>query len=77
MTKIFISTLTTNIKSLKFRLKRINKTINFLLEEIKKFNDLISEKHKNICGKYLNYAEHLLILDSTITRCVSFSAFTS
>ena len=76
MTKIFISTLTTNIKSLKFRLKRINKTINFLLEEIKN-NDLISEKHKNICGKYLNYAEHLLILDSTITRCVSFSAFTS
>ena len=76
MTKIFISTLTTNIKSLKFRLKRINKTINFLLEEIKN-NDLISEKHKNICGKYLNYAEHLLILDSTITRSVSFSAFTS
>ena len=76
MTKIFISTLTTNIKSLKFRLKRISKTISFLLEEIKN-NDLISEKQKNICGKYLNYAEHLLILDSTITRSVSFSAFTS
>ena len=76
MTKIFIRTLTTNIKSLKFRLKRINKTINLLLGEIEN-NDLINEKHKNICGKYLNYAEHLLILDSTITRCVSISAFTS
>ena len=76
MTKIFISTLTTNIKSLRFRLKRINKTINFLFEEIKN-NDLISEKQKKICGKYLNYDERFLILDSTITRCVSFSAFTS
>ena len=27
--------------------------------------------------KYLNYVEHLLILASTITGCVSISAFTS
>ena len=27
--------------------------------------------------KYLNYVEHLLILTSTITRCVSISAFAS
>ena len=36
----------------------------------------MSEKHKKIC-KYLNYVEHLLILASTITGCVSISAFTS
>ena len=37
-------------------------------------NDLISEKYQNAC-KYLNYLEHLLILASTITSCVSISAF--
>ena len=36
----------------------------------------MSEKHKNTC-KYLNYVEHLLILASTVTGCVSISAFTS
>ena len=36
----------------------------------------MSEKHKKTCG-YLNYIEVLLILDSTITGCVSTSAFTS
>ena len=36
----------------------------------------MSEKHKKKCG-YLNYIEVLLILDSTITGCVSTSAFTS
>ena len=35
----------------------------------------MSEKHKKIC-RYLNYVEVLLILDSTITACVS-TAFTS
>ena len=36
----------------------------------------MSEKPKKTCG-YLNYIEVLLILDSTITGCVSTSAFTS
>ena len=39
-------------------------------------NDVMSEKPKKTCG-YLNYIEVLLILDSTITGCVSTSAFTS
>ena len=46
-----------------------------LLDEIK-HNDLMSEKYKK-ASKYLKYVEHLLILVSTVTGCVSISAFTS
>ena len=52
----------------------IKQEINFL-EEIK-HNDLMSEKYKKRC-KYLNCVEHLLILVSTVTGCVSISAFAS
>ena len=44
--------------SLEFRLRKIDETRNYLLDE-RKQNDLMSEKHKNTC-KYLNYVEHLL-----------------
>ena len=57
--------------SLEFRLIKIDETRNYLLYEIK-HNDLISEKYK-----YLNYVEHLLILFSVVTGCVSISAFAS
>ena len=33
----------------------------------------MSEKYKKTC-KYLNYVEHLLILVSTVTNCISISA---
>ena len=36
----------------------------------------MSGKYKKTC-KYLNYVEHLLILASTITSCVSIFAFAS
>ena len=36
----------------------------------------MSEKYKKTC-KYLNYIENLLILLSTVTGCVSISAFAS
>ena len=55
-----------------FRLKKIYETRNYLIEEI---------KHDLMCGKYkktykqLNYVEHLVILASTISSCVS--TFTS
>ena len=39
-------------------------------------DDLMSEKSKKTC-KYLNYVEQLLILVSTVTGCVSVSAFAS
>ena len=34
------------------------------------------KKHKKSC-KVLNYIDHILIVISTITRCVSISVFTS
>ena len=37
---------------------------------------MISKKHKKACST-LNYIEHFLILASTITSCVSISAFAS
>ena len=61
--------------SRKFRLENINKKINYFIEEINQ-NELMSKKHKNICG-ILNYIEHLLILVSTGTECVSISASAS
>ena len=36
----------------------------------------MSQKYKKTC-KYLNYVEYLLILASTVTGCVSISAFAS
>ena len=61
--------------SLEFRLRKIDETINYLLDEIKN-NNLISEKYKKTC-KYLNYVEKLLILSLAIVACVSISAFAS
>ena len=57
---------------LDFRLKKLDETRNYLLEE----KALMSEKYKKTC-KYLNYFEHLLILVSTVTGCVAISAFAS
>ena len=36
----------------------------------------MSTKHRKLCTT-LNYVEHILILASTITGCISFSAFAS
>ena len=49
--------------------------INNLIEEINR-NELISKKHKTV-RRVLNYIDHSLILISTITGCVSISAFAS
>ena len=38
--------------------------------------ELISSKHKKVCTT-LNYAEHVLILASTVTGCISIPAFAS
>ena len=48
------------ILSLEFRLRKLDKKRNYLLEQMK-HNDLMNEKYKNTC-KYLNYVEELLIL---------------
>ena len=61
--------------SQEFRLKNIDETRNYFLEEIKK-NELISKKHKKVC-RILNYIDHLLIVISATTGCISISAFAS
>ena len=61
--------------SQEFRLKNINETRNYLIEEINR-NKLTSKKHKKVCTA-LNYIEHFLILSSAITRCVSIFSFAS
>ena len=47
--------------SQEFRMKNINETRNYFLEEIEQ-NELMSKKHKNICTT-LDYIEYVLILD--------------
>ena len=64
----------TNV-SQKFRLKNIEETRNYFLEEIEE-NELMSKKHKKVCTT-LNYIEHFFILASTITGCISISASAS
>ena len=61
--------------SLEFRSRKIDETKNHLIDEVK-HNDLMSGKYKKSC-KYLKYAEHLLILASVVTGCISISAFAS
>ena len=58
-----------------FRLKKIEEIRNYLIEEINQ-NELTSKKHKKRCT-VLNYIDHLLIVISTITGCLSISAFAS
>ena len=61
--------------SQEFRLKNIDEARNYLIEEINR-NELMGKKHKKVCTT-LNYIEHFLILASTITECISISAFAS
>ena len=61
--------------SQEFKLKKIDETRNYFLEEIKQ-NELMSRKPKQVCTT-LNYIEHFLILASTITGCISTSDFAS
>ena len=57
------------------RLNKIGEIRNFLIEEINR-NELMSKKHKNVC-RVLNYIDHSLAVISSITGCVSISAFAS
>ena len=61
--------------SQEFRLTNIDKTRNYLIEEINQ-KELLSKKHKKICTT-LNYIEHFPVLGCSITGCVSISAFAS
>ena len=61
--------------SQEFRLKNINETKIYFLEEINQ-NKLMSKIDKRVCIT-LNYIEYFLILASKITECISVSAFAS
>ena len=58
-----------------FRLKKIDEIRNYLIEEINQ-NELLSKKHENVF-RVFNYTDQSLIVISTITGCVSISAFAS
>ena len=58
-----------------FRLKKIGKIRNYLIEKIIQIK-LMSKKHKKVCS-VLNYIDHPFIVISTITGCVSISALAS
>ena len=59
--------------SQEFRLKNIDETKNYFIKEINQ-NESMSKNYKKIFT-VLNYIEHILILVSTVTGCVSTSAF--
>ena len=59
--------------SQEFRLKNIDETRDYFLEEIEQ-NKLMSRKHKRVFTT-LNYIEYFLILTSTITGCIWVSDF--
>ena len=61
--------------SQEFRVKNIDETKNYFLEEIMQ-NKLMSKKHKKVFTT-LNYIEYFLILASTITGSISISGFPS
>ena len=53
-----------------FRLKNIVATINYFAKRIEQ-NKLMRMKNKKVCMT-LNYIEHILALDSTVTGCIQF-----
>ena len=60
--------------SQEFRLKNIDETRLYVVEEIEQ-NELMSNMHKKV-HTTLNYLEHFLILASTVTGSTSIPAFT-
>ena len=58
-----------------FELKNVDETRNYFFEELEQ-NELMSKKHQKVCVT-LDYIEHFFILASTVTGCISISAFAS
>ena len=61
--------------SQKSRLKNINETRNYFVEEIEQ-NELMTKKQKKVCT-ILNYIDHFFVLASAGTGCISVSDFAS
>ena len=58
-----------------FGRKQTDEMKNYLIEE-RNQNKLMTKKHKTVC-RVLNYTEHLLIITSPVSRCISVSSFAS
>ena len=56
-------------------MRQWDETRNYIIKEINQ-NELLNKKHKKVY-RVLNYVEHFLILISTVTGCISISAFAS
>ena len=61
--------------SQEFRLKNIKEIKNYFIKETNQ-NELMKNKHKKVY-RILTYIDHFLVSASSITRCVSVSAFAS
>ena len=61
--------------SQEFRLKNIKEIKNYFIKETNQ-NELMSKKHKKVY-RNLTYIDHFLVSASSITGCVSVSAFAS
>ena len=59
--------------SQEFKLKSVDETRNYFIEEINR-NELLSKKHKKVY-RVLNYIVHLLIFNCLVTGYASISAF--
>ena len=60
---------------LDFRLKKVDETRNYLLDDIK-YNDLMSKKHKKLCTA-LNNLQSFLVFISAVSVCVPVYKFAS
>ena len=63
------------ILSQEFRLKNIKEIKNYFIKETNQ-NELMKNKHKKVY-RILTYIDHFLVSASSITGCVSVSAFAS
>ena len=61
--------------SQEFRLKNIKEIKNYFIKETNQ-NELMKNKHKKVY-RILTYIDHFLVSASSITGCVSVSAFAS
>ena len=61
--------------SQEFRLKNIKEIKNYFIKETNQ-NELMKKKHKKVY-RILTYIDHFLVSASSITGCVSVSAFAS
>ena len=59
----------------KCRLEKVHETRDYLFEKINQ-NELMNKKRNNVF-RTINYIDHFLILGTTITGCISISAFAS